>query len=210
MSGFGKKSTAYICYLLVNFWWYVPCVLGIAMPLLLLYDYLEDSHPDTIFGITAPISTSLIALKQPEQYDFISIGSIEGMVDFGYILQHSPSTYLLWAIFVCFMIGIYLIGLYQLRSLLHSTVYKKVFSKKNVRRIKIIAVLILLLKPLALIQQYFIFESLGSFVPQGGSGFQVGLPGPAIGPIFIGLLIYSLGAVFEKGYELYQEQKLTV
>src|SRR5699024_4013809 len=65
MSGFGKKSTAYICYLLVNFWWYVSCVLGIAMPLLLLYDYLTDPHPDMIFGITAPISTSIITINNP-------------------------------------------------------------------------------------------------------------------------------------------------
>src|SRR5699024_6353955 len=107
-----------------------------------------------------PISTSLITLKQPEQYDFISIGGVKGMVDFGYILQHSPTTYLFWAVFLCAMIGIYLIGLYQLRNILYSAVYKTVFTKKNARRIKIIAVLILLLKPLAWFQQYFIFESL--------------------------------------------------
>src|SRR5699024_10717465 len=118
--------------------------------------------------------------------------------------------YLILAVFVCIMIGIYLIGLYQLRSLLHSAVYKTVFTKKNVRRIKIIAALILLLKPLACIQQDFIFESLVSFIPQVGSVFHIVLPGPAIWPILIGLLLYSLGAVFKKGYELYQEQKLTV
>jgi len=70
MSGFGKKSTAYICYLIVNIWWYLSCILGFIFPASLIYEYFYSSHPDSTFGITLPLEPSLVTLTEEANYDF--------------------------------------------------------------------------------------------------------------------------------------------
>ena len=144
MSGFGKKSTAYICYLIVNFWWYLSCLTGLLFPAMLTYGYF--AKPDNIMGINVPLADSMVTLKNPEQYQYVGVGSVSGQVDFSYLLQHSPGTYIVWAVFVC------------------------------------------------------------------SADIRIGLPmvGDEGTFIIMGLLVFTLAAIFEKGNEMYQELKLTV
>ena len=212
MDSFGKKSAAYICYLIVNFWWYISCIFGVFLPVFLIYEYAQGTHPDTLFGITIPVSTDLVTLIKPDEYSYLSVEAVKGTVDFGYIMQHNPDTYIIWAVFLCIVIALFLFGLFQLRNLLKSAIHDTVFSTSNIRRIKIIAVLILLLEPLEWVQQHFVFETLPNLVATEAADLSIGLPTPGgdWGFIVVGLLIYALASVFEKGYEMFQELKLTV
>lgn len=204
----GRKSAAYISYLLVNFWWYVSCIVGIILPVGFVIEYVWGTHSNIIFGISVPIDTELVAFKDTAAYDHLSIGGVKGMVDYSYIFQHRPEVYWIWTVFLCLIIALYLTGLYQLKRLLKTSINEAVFTKKNTRRIKIIAFLIMAGGPLQWVQQHFIYGSIGNFV--GNQMFEVALPGFEFGFIFAGLLVYTLATVFDKGRQMYQELKFTV
>jgi len=215
MSGFGKKSTAYICYLIVNVWWYLSCVIGVIFPAMLIYEYFYNTHPDSIFGITLPLEPSLVTLTEKANYEFLDIDSITGTMDFDFIMQSSPVTYLIWGGFICVALGLFLYGLYQLRSLLKQTVDGSIFTTANIRRIKTIAILLIIVEPLQWLFRYLIRHSLADkayLLASQEANISINIP--MVGEdwmfIIIGLLVFTLAAVFEKGNEMYQELKLTV
>jgi hypothetical protein len=212
MSGFGKKSTAYICYLIVNAWWYLSCLAGILLPALLTYGYFQDPQSDTIIGINVPLADSMVALKNSEQYQHITVDSASGQVDFSYLLQNNPTLYIAWALFFCVVLALVIYGIYQLRKLLKSSLNNAIFTEQNVGRIKTIAVIIILIDPLRWVQHHFMFKTLGNIVPPETANIRIGLPmvGDDWTFIVMGLLVFTLAAVFEKGNEMYQELKLTV
>jgi uncharacterized membrane protein YciS (DUF1049 family) len=212
MGGFGKKSTAYICYLIVNAWWYLSCLVGILFPALLTYGYLQHPGPDAIMGINVPLADSMVALKNPGQYQHITIDSVSGQVDFSYLLQNNPTMYILWGLFFCVVLALFIFGIYQLRNLLKASVNNAIFTRQNVSRIKIIAVIIMLVDPLRWIQHHFMFKTLSNIIPPETADIHIGLPmvGNDWTFIVMGLLVFTLAAVFEKGHEMYQELKLTV
>ncbi|NGP87498.1 DUF2975 domain-containing protein [Fodinibius halophilus] len=215
MKGLGEKSTAYFCYLIVNVWWYLSCLMGILFAGLLSYEFFGSSHPNSIFGLTLPIKSDLITLKNPEQYEYLSTGPAKGMIDFDYILQHTPYAYITWAIFIAIAIALFLLGLYQLRNLLKSATNNTIFTGENVRRLKIIALLVFLVEPLEWLAYYLTIHFLGpasEIIAHGIGEFKLEMPLIGSDWTFLigGLLLYTLAAVFEKGNEMYQELKLTV
>lgn len=215
MDNLGKKSTAYICYLIVNAWWYLSCIVGAIIPPFLIYDYFLSNQPGSVFNVTLPLKPSLVTLNEGVQNEFINIDSVKVALDFDYLLQHSPLNYLIWSIIVCVSVGIFLYGLYQLRNLLKQTVSGSIFTAANVQRVKTIAILLIIVDPLLWIVKYFIRYSVADMaqllVTQEHT-IRIGIPMVDGDWIFIiaGLLVYTLAAIFEKGNEMYQELKLTV
>ena len=212
MTGFGKKSTAYICYLIVNIWWYLSCIVGFILPAVLTYGYFQDPQSDSIMGINVPLADSMVALKNPEQYQHITVDSVSGQVDFSYLLQYSSGLYIAWALFFCIVLFLFIYGIYQLRNLLKASVNNAIFIQENVNRIKILAGIIVLVDPLRWIQHHFIFKTINNITPPETADIRIGLPmvGDEWTFIIMGLLVFTLAAVFEKGNEMYQELKLTV
>ncbi|MDZ7658951.1 DUF2975 domain-containing protein [Fodinibius sp.] len=215
MNRFGKKSTAYICYLIVNVWWYLSCVLGFIFPATLIYEYFHSSHPDSIMGITLPLEPSLVTLNEEANYEFIEIDSVTGTLDFDFILHSNPFTYLIWSSFICIALGLFIYGLYQLRILLKQTVDGSIFTAANIRRIKTIAILLIIVEPLQWLVRYFIRNSLADKAhllasQQADISINIPMVGEDWMFIIMGLLVFTLAAVFEKGNEMYQELKLTV
>ncbi|HEX6982313.1 MAG TPA: DUF2975 domain-containing protein [Balneolaceae bacterium] len=207
MDALGKKSAAYICYLIVNISWYISCLFPIIVPFGLLNIYLGNHNPEMVFGVTVPVDTSEL-LPDAIDKSYLAMKSAQVMIDFNYIISNSPASYIAWALFICIAIGLMLFGLYQLRALLKTAVHETVFNKANVCRIKTIAILIILIEPLSWIYSFI----AASFDPIVEMKFelQILLIGLNFGYFLVGLLIYSLATVFERGYEIYQEQKLTV
>jgi len=215
MSGFGKKSTAYICYLIVNVWWYLSCFAGIIFPPLFIYEYFWGTPHDSTFEITLPLEPSLVTLSEESQYEFIEIDSVTGTMDFDYLMQITPITFLIWTSFICIALGLFLYGLYQLRSLLKQTVDGSIFTAANIRRIKTIAILLIIVEPLQWLVRYLIRNSLAEKAhllasQQANISIKIPIVGEDWIFIIIGLLVFTLAAVFEKGNEMYQELKLTV
>lgn len=212
MNRLGKKSLPHYCYLFINFWWYLSWIGGMISITVFLGDYFWDGTANPLVDINIPIKTSLVALKNPAQYSFLSIDAIRGQIDLSYIIQNEPTTYLLMIGFICVIFGLYLFGLYQLRNLLKSTDNEEVFTKANVRRIQIIGLLVILIQPLTWLQHHFIFSSFGSFIPgkTPSIDLQLTFPGPGLDFVWLGLLIFVLASIFEKGHEMYEELKLTV
>ncbi|PAU94852.1 hypothetical protein CK503_05105 [Aliifodinibius salipaludis] len=215
MSGFSKKSTAYICYLIVNVWWYLSCVIGVIFPATLIYEYFYSSHPDSIFGITLPLEPSLVTLNEEANYEFLDIDSVTGTIDFDFIMQSNPIIYIIWSGFICIALGLFLYGLYQLRSLLKRTINGSIFTAANIQRIKTIAILLIIVEPLQWLTRYLIRYSLADKAhllasQQANINIKIPMVGEDWMFIIIGLIVFTLAAVFEKGNEMYQELKLTV
>jgi len=212
MNIFRKKSLPYYCYLFINFWWYLSWIAGTISIAVFIGDYFWNATTAPLVDISIPIKTSLVALKNPAQYSFLCIDAIKGQIALRHIIQNEPNTYLLMIGFICITFGLYLFGLYQLRNLLKATTGEDIFTKENVRRIKTIGILVILIQPLTWLQHHFIFRSFGNFIPAKSPGIdlQLTFPGPGLDFVWLGLLIFVLASIFEKGYEMYQELKLTV
>lgn len=207
MDSLGKKSAAYICYLIVNISWYTSCLFSIIVPFGLLNIYLGNHNPEVVFGVMVPVDTSELFSDAIDK-SYLVMESAQAEIDFNYIISNSPASYMAWALFICTAIGLMLFGLYQLRALLKTAVHETVFSKSNVYRIKTIAVLIMLMEPMGWIYSSIV-ASFDSIVEMKFE-LQILLIGLNFGYFLVGLLIYSLATVFERGYEIHEEQKLTV
>lgn len=207
MESLGKKSAAYICYIIVNISWYISCISSIIVPFGLLNIYLGNHNPEMVFGVTVPVDTSEL-LSDAINKSYLAVKSAQVEIDFNYIISNSPASYVVWALFICISIGLMLFGLYQLRALLKTAVYDTVFNKANIYRIKTISILIILIEPLCWIYSFIV----ASFDPIVEMKFELHilLIGLNFGYFIVGLLIYSLATVFERGYEIHEEQKLTV
>jgi hypothetical protein len=136
-------------------------------------------------------------------------------MDFDYLMQITPITFLIWTSFICIALGLFLYGLYQLRSLLKQTVDGSIFTAANIRRIKTIAILLIIVEPLQWLVRYLIRNSLAEKAhllasQQANISIKIPIVGEDWIFIIIGLLVFTLAAVFEKGNEMYQELKLTV
>lgn len=162
--------------------------------------------------MSVPLSGSLVELNKPEHYHYLKIDSTKAQIDFSYVLQNYHDIYILWALFICLVLGLFLYGLFQMRQLLKSSVSQAVFVEKNIRRLKIIALLVILIEPLKWIQHHFIFSGFGEVIAAESADLSIRLPilGSDWTFIVVGLLIFALAAVFEKGRDMYQELKLTV
>jgi len=91
--------------------------------------------------------------------------------------------------------------------ILKSAWHDKVFSRKNIRRLKIIAGLIIAFKPFEWIIYRLFVVPIDEMLVANEISISLDLE---LGSFVYGLLLFALAAVFEKGHDMYQELKLTV
>lgn len=208
MKAFGKKSTAYICYLIVNVFWYLGIIVGILIVVgvsLMLLGWVTYP-PEVSFNI--PISNSEVEFSSESISEFITISEATVDIESQYIYNQNPGLFVGLQFFMAFCFCLVLYGFYQLRMILKTTVYQAVFTKKNIWRLKIMAFIVMAVDPLGWIYRYVFARNFVSFVEQ--QNLTITLGGFEMGYIVYGLLLFTLAAIFESGYEMYQELKLTV
>lgn len=206
MKSFGKKSAANICYWLVNISWYLSWLISIILLIGITIEHFKGSY---ITGITVKLAESMVSVEAGPLSNYLAVETVKAELNYGYILQHNPAIYYINFVYMLLVVALFLFGLYQLRKLLKATVNETVFTKPNIRRIKTIAILLIAWGPLRWLHHNFIVGSIKGFLYK--SGFTIGVDLPIIFDyLTVGLIIYALATVFEKGYEMYQELKLTV
>lgn len=200
-----QHSVARLCFQLTNLFWYFVLVLGSITSVAFLLAYL-DKLPETMnINIAVPISAEAIQLADEFNRSSISIDDAIAKTELINLAQEFPSLFLEFTLFIIIGFAIVLTILYHLKNLLDATVNEAVFIPQNIKRIKIIAVLLFSIDPLRWIFATFISQPLF-----GNASIDISLSIFSLGYWFIGLLIYTLAAVFEKGHKMYQELKLTV
>lgn len=203
-----ETSIARICLLFTNLSWYLFLILGILAPVTFLLAYMGELPSQLDFKTILPLNPDMINISSAIDQSAIAIDSADAKLNISYFAQHFPDAFITWACFAIILLGFVLVGLFQLKKLLRTVVEDNVFSRKNINRIKIIAVLIFLVDPLGWMYHNIFFEAL--FSDPAATGMEISFTGPAFNYWFIGLLIYTLAVIFDKGHEMYQELKLTV
>lgn len=207
MNTIKENTTARICLFLTKLSWYLFLILGVLLSVTIILAYAGNLPQYLNFGLTLPLDQSVVNLTSDIDQSAISVESARGQLDISYFAQQFPDEFLSFSFFILLFLGMLLMGLYQLKKLLQTAIDDMVFTSKNTNRIKIIALLVFLVDPLYWIYQNFFFEGLFSDTSTSQIELISNLP---FDYWFIGLLIYTLAAIFEKGTEMYQELKLTV
>ena len=205
MENLQKKTTARICMKLTNLFWYLFLIIGTAAPIALLLAYVGKLPEVMNIDIVIPISTDVLSLTTGETHSALSIDEAKAKMNLAYVAQEFPNLFFDISLYTVAGLILLLGILYNLKNLLKATLNDAVFTRQNITRIKIIAVLIFIIDPLKWIFINFITQPLFAEV---STGITISFPSP--GYWFIGLLVYMLAAVFEQGHEMYQELKLTV
>lgn len=206
MTTLQNRNSVYYSYVIINFFWYFLCFAA-----LLIIGTLFTKHAFglylTEFGIQIPIQAEQLTLDTAIDTSMISIDSASANLNADYIINNHFGLYIGILISVVIGFGLFLFGFFQLRMILKSAWHDKVFTLKNIKRLKIIAGLIIAFKPFEwLIYQLFVVPIDEMLVANEISVSLNFEPGSFV----YGLLLFALAAVFEKGHDMYQELKLTV
>lgn len=206
MDSLKNRNSIYYSYVIINFLWYFLCGAALLMLGTLFTKHAFGNYL-TEFNIQIPINADQLTLETAIDPAMLSIESASANLNADYIMNNHFGLYLGILASVVIGLGLFLFGFFQLRMILKSAWNDKVFIKKNIRRLKIIAGLIIAFKPFEwIIYQLFVVpidELLVANQISVSLNFE-------LGSFVYGLLLFALAAVFEKGHDMYQELKLTV
>lgn len=204
MDSLGKNSTAYISYLIINFIWYLSIFTVSILFLFMVYSFWNPEAID--LNVSIPIDPSLVSMQN--EVPFLEIDEVNGNLELSYLIETKTGFFLGWCLYILGISALFLYGFNQLRQLLKTAVYDAIFTSENVTRLKKLAFVMMAFDPLKWIYYTAFVSQAGSF--SAAFSFEVGVISFQIGYILTGLLLYVLATVFEKGFKMYQELKLTV
>jgi len=204
MDSLEENSTAYISYLIINFLWYLSIVVVCVLILAMTYSFWNPEAID--LQVTIPIDPSQVSMQH--DMSFLEIEEVTGNLELSYLIETKMGFYIGWCLYILGISSLFLYGFNQLRQVLKNTVYDAIFTSENIARLKKLAFIVMAFDPLKWIYYIVFVNQAGSF--SAGYRFEIGVISFQIGYILTGLLLYVLASIFEKGFQMYQELKLTV
>ncbi|WP_421773426.1 DUF2975 domain-containing protein [Gracilimonas sp.] len=201
-----NKHSVYYSYLIVNFLWYALLLLAAFFAIISVGEHFFGNLIDG-FNITVPIDPSSIVLNSSIDTSNIELKSANATFDSSYIKEISSGLYVGLMISLAVGITLFLYGFYQLRMILKSVLSDRVFIPENIKRLKVIAGLLIIFEPLSWLVYRLFVMPIDSITAANQLSISLDFEP---GNLIYGLLIFALAAVFEKGHEMYQELKLTV
>jgi len=186
--------------------WYALC--GVAI-LLLGTIFTKHTFGLTlqILNIQIPIEADQLIFQTAIDSSMISINSARASLNPDYIMNNHFGLYVGMMIALVIGLGLFLFGFFQLRMILKSAWNDKVFTQRNIKRLKIIAGLIIAFKPLEWLMYQLFVVPVDELMVANKISVRLDFE---LGSLIYGLLLFALAAVFEKGHDMYQELKLTV
>ena len=205
MDSLGKNSTAYISYLIINFLWYLSIAVVSILIFVMTYSFWNPEAID--LHATIPLDPSEVSL-QNDNMTFLEIDEVDGSLDLTYLIETKPDFYMGWCLYILAISSLFLYGFNQLRQVLKAAVYDAIFTSENISRLKKLAFIVMAFDPLKWIYYIVFVSQAGAF--STGYSFEIGVITFQIGYILTGLLLYVLATIFEIGFQMYQELKLTI
>jgi hypothetical protein len=205
MEDMSQNTITRISLKITNFFWFLFLLLGALVPLSLFLAYIGRLPGWMSFNLSVPVNAESLTVASEVSSSAVSIDSAKASIDMAQMALEFRSLFMDFSIYAVAGIGIVLGILFHIRNLLHATVNGAVFIRQNIKRIKMIAALIFIIDPLQWLFINVISEPLFADLSN-----NITIHFPSMGYWFIGLLVFTLAAVFEKGNEMYQELKLTV
>lgn len=206
MKSLKDRNSVYYSYAIINFFWYALCVFSV----LLIADTFRIHGLGNLLGtlnINIPINADQLTLQTAINSSMISIDSAKASLNADYIMNNHFGLYVGMVISLVIGLSLFLFGFFQLRMILKSARDDKVFTPKNIKRLKIIAGLIIAFKPFQWIMYQLFVVPIDEMLIANEISVSLNFE---MGSFVYGLLLFALAAVFEKGHDMYQELKLTV
>jgi hypothetical protein len=203
-----KNTPAYVAYILVSISWYAAVIASILMIGILIFRSADFVSPNYIAYSSLPVDPEIVQFKPDIDTSNLQLNTVTAKAGMAEFMNNNPGHYTGIIIFLFIFLGTSLYGFYQLKALLKSTVDNDVFNKINIRRLRIIAFLVMLIDPVHWLVDLYI-KSIFSDVAAANT-ISLSLGSLELSYFMIGLLLLVLSTVFEKGYKMYQELKLTV
>jgi hypothetical protein len=164
-------------------------------------------NPEAIdLHTSIPIDSSQVSLQN--EMPFLEIDEVDANLELAYLIETKPGFYIGWCLYIMGISALFLFGFNQLRQVLKATVYDAIFTSENISRLKKLAFIVMAFEPLKWIYYIVFVSQAGSF--SADYSFEIGVLTFQIGYILTGLLLYVLATIFEEGYRMYEELKLTV
>lgn len=204
MDSLGKNSTAYISYLIINFLWYLSTVVVSILLLVIIYSFWNPEAID--LNASVPIDPSQVTMQN--EIPFLEIDEVSGSLELSHLIESNKGFYIGWCLYILGISALFLFGFNQLRQVLKATVYDAIFTSENISRLKKLAFIVMAFDPLKWIYYVVFVSQAGSFTAD--FRFEIGVLTFQIGFLLTGLLLYVLASIFEEGYRMYEELKLTV
>jgi len=206
MNSLKDKNSVYYSYAIINFLWYALC--GVAIL------FLGSIFAKHTFGLTLenlnikiPIEAGQVTLQTAIDSSMISIDSAMASLNIDYIIDNYLGLYIGLILSLIIAMALFLAGFFQFRMILKSALNDDIFTSKNIKRLKIIAGLIIVYTPFKWIVYQLLVKPINSELIANEIAIRLNFE---FGSLLYGLLLFALAAVFEKGHDMYQELKLTV
>ncbi len=207
MSGFYNKMVVQISYWLVSLVWFSTIIALVSVPIfsfLVVKSELGFLNPTLSF----PIDTEVILFTPEQSSSFIEVSSSIASADLKYVADNYPKAFFKIITLSMIVMLITLYGITLLRSILSNLRKNIIFDNSNTLAIKRIAIAIVALSPMEWIYRIILEGPFSAYLKEHQVTINIG--SADFGFLTIGFLIFTLGLIFERGHQLYEEQKLTV
>lgn len=207
MNSLKESNTLRFSYILVTLAWISAMVGLVVLPLIAILTLTTDIEFFD-YQLTFPINTEVILFTPENATNFMEISSAQASADMQFVAKNYPGAFTgvtLLAI-IAFLMTFYAVHL--LRKMLINLRKDQIFTIYNVQAIKRIAIVVLALSPMEWIYRIILTGPFASYLNENQVSINVG--SADFGYITVGLLIYTLGLIFERGYQQHEELKLTV
>lgn len=197
----GKKSLSVILRYIVNFLWYIQLVI---ISLILLKSLIHSFSPENSFSW--PVSFVATVQEVTSQNPDISVSGIqliEGTLMFGTRDDWHANTIMVLG--VLFMAAPFLMVTFQVRKILGNFVSDDPFLKPNLRRIRLIGIILVIYPILAYIFGFFYTRYLNS----NFDGYEF-VNSVELWPLLFGLFSLIVSEVFRLGVEYREDNNLTI
>jgi len=206
MNSLKDRDSVYYSYVIINFLWYALCAAAILLVGIIFAKHAFGLMPETL-NIHIPIDTEQLSLQTAIDPSMISIDSATASVNSEYIMNNYFGLYIGIVVSLVIVVAVSLFGFFQLRMILKSARNDAVFTLINIKRLKIIAALLIAYKPIQWIIYQLFLVPIDKMLVANEISLNLNFE---LGSFIYGLLLFALAAVFEKGHDMYQELKLTV
>ena len=206
MNSLKDRDSVYYSYVIINFLWYALCAAAILLVGIIFAKHAFGLMPETL-KIHIPIDTEQLSLQTAIDPSMISIDSATASLNSEYIMNNYFGLYIGIVVSLVIVVALSLYGFFQLRMILKSARNDAVFTLINIKRLKIIAALLIAYKPIQWIIYQLFLVPIDKMLVANEISLNLNFE---LGSFIYGLLLFALASVFEKGHDMYQELKLTV
>lgn len=188
-------------------WWLL--LLGLtAVVLGTAWTYISEEPAEFSYTLTTDIE------PVEEQYELLGdsgvsmhINQAEGALSISDLADYHLFASVLFPIFIIIFLALILYGVKQMINFLYDAKEGEIFTETNFERIKTIALIIIAIDPIHWVYSGFKHVLLSDLF--AGSSYHL-MSNLDITYLAIGFVVLAITEVFKRGYELEEEQKLTI